>query len=93
LKEVVFTEEALDDVGRLERFLKEHLQALEKFREELLKAVEIISISPEGSPRVLGTNYRKNVHFKYIYFYVIYDKVIEIERVFSEKENWINDLN
>ncbi|GFH42821.1 hypothetical protein Hs30E_13720 [Lactococcus hodotermopsidis] len=59
----------------------------------MLKAVNIISMSPEGSPRVAGTNYRKKVHFKYIYFYVNYDEVVEIERVFSEKEDWINELS
>ncbi|GFH40840.1 type II toxin-antitoxin system RelE/ParE family toxin [Lactococcus insecticola] len=93
MKDIVFADEALNDVERLEYFLSEYPQALRKFRNELLKAVEVISANPEGSPRILETNYRKKVHYKYIYFYVNYNKVIEIERVFSEKEDWINEIS
>ncbi|GFH40835.1 type II toxin-antitoxin system RelE/ParE family toxin [Lactococcus insecticola] len=94
-RSVELSKSAQEDLQRLEEYLslQSSTKAVARFRNEFLKAMDLLSDELSGFPYVEGKDpLRKMTHWKYLYFHLeLTDRVI-IVRIFSEKENWINEL-
>ncbi|MDR2975999.1 MAG: hypothetical protein LBV19_01630 [Streptococcaceae bacterium] len=91
MKRVEYTAKAIEDVVRLEDFIKEFDHSgsiLRKFRQELETAVALIA--NEVGTLLDDGRALKTVHYHYIYLSAIFDESMLITDVFSEKENWVN---
>jgi len=95
-KKVNLSEQAFEDIQRLEDFIRgfdTSGNTLQKFRRELKIAISMLSKAPEiGVKQDKSEERRKYVHYKYIYLYFNLEEEVYITNVFSEHEDWINEI-
>ncbi|MDR1606123.1 MAG: type II toxin-antitoxin system RelE/ParE family toxin [Streptococcaceae bacterium] len=94
-KEVEFSIEAQEDLARLEAFLitQASSRVLQRFKQEFLRAAAMLSDELTEFPYVEGKEpLRKMIHWKYLYFHLELADRVTVVRIFSKKEDWVNEL-